>query len=124
MPEFPALSPTRRSFTPGEYPTRRFSSISGAGTTRLYGSKAFDATLDLEFLLNDLDTNLLLQSWHDSLGGAKTMTLPHSIFEGMHGPESQIPSYLSWRWSQTPEVQSVQPNRSRIKVRLIGTLDG
>ena len=124
MTNFPALAPTRRSFTPGEYPTKRFNSISGAGTTRIYGSKAFDATLDLEFLLNDTDTQLILQSWHDSLGGSKTLTLPDSVFEGMHGPESQIPSYLKWRWSKTPQVESLQPNRSRISVRLIGTLDG
>jgi len=124
MSDFPALSPTRRSFTPGEYPTKRFDSISGASVTRVYGSKAFNATLTLEFLLDDLDTQAILQSWHDSLGGAKTLTLPESIFEGMHGPESQIPDYVNWRWSQTPTVESLQPNTSRIQVRLIGTLDG
>ncbi len=122
--DFPEICPTRRSFTPGEYPTKRFTSISGAGTTRVYGSKAFNATLTLEFLLDDLDTQAILQSWHDSLGGAKTLTLPETIFEGMNGPEEEIPNYLNWRWSQTPTVESVLPNRSRIQVSLIGTLDG
>ncbi len=123
MINFPAVSPTRRSFTPGEYPTKRFDSISGAGTTRLYGSKASNATLDLEFLLDDTNTEAVLQSWHDSLGGAKVLTLPATLFEGMNGPEGQIPNYLNWRWSETPSVESLVPGRSRIRVTLVATLD-
>ena len=123
MIDFPAVSPTRRSFTPGEYPIKRFDSISGAGVTRLYGSKAFNATLDLEFLLDDTGTAAVLQSWHDSMGGAKVLTLPTELFEGMNGPEGQIPNYLNWRWSQVPSVQSVLPGRSRIRASLVATLD-
>ena len=123
MIDFPAVSPTRRSFTPGEYPIKRFDSISGAGVTRLYGSKAFNATLDLEFLLDDTGTAAVLQSWHDSMGGAKVLTLPTELFEGMNGPEGQIPNYLNWRWAQVPSVQSVLPGRSRIRASLVATLD-
>ena len=123
MIDFPAVSPTRRRFTPGEYPIKRFDSISGAGVTRLYGSKAFNATLNLEFLLDDTGTAAVLQSWHDSMGGAKVLTLPTELFEGMNGPEGQIPNYLNWRWSQVPSVQSVLPGRSRIRASLVATLD-
>ena len=123
MIDFPAVSPTRRRFTPGEYPIKRFDSISGAGVTRLYGSKAFNATLNLEFLLDDVGTEAVLQSWHDSMGGAKVLTLPTELFEGMNGPEGQIPNYLNWRWSQVPSVQSVLPGRSRIRASLVATLD-
>tara|TARA_Y100000385_G_C12963917_1_gene580971 strand:- start:315 stop:689 length:375 start_codon:yes stop_codon:yes gene_type:complete len=123
MIDFPTLSPTRRRFTPGEYPIKRFDSISGAGVTRLYGSKAFNATLDLEFLLDDTGTAAVLQSWHDSMGGAKVLTLPTELFEGMNGPEGQIPNYLNWRWAQVPSVQSVVPGRSRIQASLVATLD-
>ena len=123
MIDFPAVSPTRRSFTPGEYPIKRFDSISGAGVTRLYGSKAFNATLNLEFLLDDTGTAAVLQSWHDSMGGAKVLTLPTELFEGMNGPEGQIPNYLNWRWAQVPSVQSIVPGRSRIQASLVATLD-
>jgi len=123
MIDFPTVSPTRRRFTPGEYPIKRFDSISGAGVTRIYGSKAFNATLDLEFLLDDTGTAAVLQSWHDSMGGAKVLTLPTELFEGMNGPEGQIPNYLNWRWAQVPSVQSVVPGRSRIQASLVATLD-
>ena len=53
---YPSLCPTAsRSWTPGVagYPTRRFNAINGPQQTRLYGSKAFDATLALEYVLSD-----------------------------------------------------------------------
>tara|TARA_R110001592_G_scaffold71021_7_gene217336 strand:+ start:3223 stop:3597 length:375 start_codon:yes stop_codon:yes gene_type:complete len=124
MIDFPSVSPTKRKFTPGEYPVRRFDSISGAGTTRLYGSKAFNATLDLEFVQDDAGTASILKSWNDSLGGAKILTLPATVFEGINGPQDQIPTYLNWRWGKVPVVNSLFPGRSRIQVALVATLDG
>ena len=54
MADFPVdLSHVRRQFKAAQFPTKRFTSMSGAGTTRLYGSKGFDATLDLQFLVDD-----------------------------------------------------------------------
>ncbi len=122
--DFPEICPTRRTYTPGQYPTKRFSSISGASNTRLYGSKAFDATMNLSFLLNDSDMARLLDSWHDSRGGFVSINLPDSVFAGISDTlQGQIPSYLQWRWAEMPSVESVLPNRSRVQVQLIATLD-
>lgn len=122
--DFPAICPTRRTYTPGEYATKRFSAINGAGTTRLYGSKAFDASLNMSFLLDDNDMSSLLDSWHESKGGFDTLNLPSSVFSGLSDTlQSQIPSYLQWRWAEMPSVESVMPNRSRVQVQLIATLD-
>jgi len=121
--DFPAISPTQRSYTPGEYPTKRFTSVSGAGSTRLYGSKAFNATLKLEFLQDDAGTQSILKSWHESYGGARILSLPATLFEGMNGPEEEIPNYLNWRWESVPVVQSLFPGRSKIQVALVATLD-
>lgn len=121
---FPALEPTRRTFTPGQYPTKKFDSISGASTTRLYGSRAFDAQLNMDFVTSDADTISLLNSWHASKGGAYTMTLPNSVFSGATADlTAEIPSYLNWRWAEMPSVESLFPGRSRVQVRLVATLD-
>ena len=121
---FPDLCPTRRQFTPGEYPTRRFTAINGAGRTRLYGSRAFDATLDLEYLLNDDDLATLLEFYHDSRGAFNVITLGASVYQGMSPTlQAQIPNYLSWRWAETPVVSSLLPGRSRVRVKLVATLD-
>ena len=121
---FPALCPTRRTYTPGQYPTKKITSINGATTTRLYGSKAFDATMNLSFLLSDADMTKLLNSWHASRGGFDTLKLPSSVFSGIGETlQAQIPNYLQWRWAEMPSVESVLPNRSRVQVQLIATLD-
>jgi hypothetical protein len=121
---FPAVCPTRRTYTPGQYPTKKITSINGATTTRLYGSKAFDATMSLFFLLNDADMASLLDSWHESRGGFYTLDLPDSVFAGVSADlQAQIPEYLQWRWAEMPSVESVMPDRSRVQVQLIATLD-
>ena len=71
MADFPSICPVSRRFKAAQFPTKRFTSISGAGTTRLYGSKGFDATLDVQFLVDDehLISNhrqLGRQLWHVS----------------------------------------------------------
>ena len=122
--DFPDLCPVTRRLTPGNYPTRRFTAINGAGRTRLYGSKAFDATLDLEYLLSDDDLAVLLQSYHDSKGSFTALTMGTQPFQGISPTlMAQIPSYLSWRWADTPVVQSLLPGRSRVQIRLVATLD-
>ena len=116
--------PTQRSFTPGEFPTKRFNSISGAGTTRLYGSKAFDATLQMSFLLDDDDTISFLNCWEDAFGTYDTVILPAEFLAGASAVlDAAIPDYLNWRWAERPSVESVLPGRSRVKANFIATLD-
>jgi len=121
---FPEICPTRRTYTPGEYATKVFTAINGASNTRLYGSKAFNAKLNMSFLLDDADMASLLNSWHESKGGYYTLNLPASVFAGVSSIlQTQIPSYLQWRWAEMPSVESVMPNRSRVQVQLLATLD-
>lgn len=116
--------PTTRSFTPGRYPTNRFSSISGAGTTRLYGSKAFDASLRMSFMLDDADTCTIMKCWNDAYGNYDVLTLPEAFFAGASSVlDCTIPDYLNWRWAEAPSVESLFPGRSRVQINLVATLD-
>ena len=121
---YPSLCPTRRSWTPGNYPTRRFTAVNGAGTTRIYGTRAFDATLQLEYLLGDADLTALLQCYNTARGTFDELVLPTETFVGLSADvQEEIPDYLTWRWSDTPQIESVAPGRSRVRVNLVGTLD-
>jgi hypothetical protein len=122
---FPTLAPTSRNYTAGEFPTKRFNSISGAGTTRLYGSKAYNVSLSLEFVLSDTDLASVLSCYDQAKGSAYGLTLPSTIFDGMSSDvQNQIPDHVTWRWDATPQVESLFPDRSRVRVSLLGTLDG
>lgn len=116
--------PTRRTFVPGKFATKRFNSISGAGTTRLYGSKAFDAKLQMTFVLSDADTNAFLECWDAAYGDYDTIRLPAEFFAGAsYALDSDVPYDLNWRWADAPSVESLFPGRSRVQVNLIATLD-
>ena len=121
---YPSLCATRRAWTPGEYPTRRFTAVNGAGSTRLYGSRAFDATLQLEYVLSDADLAALLECYNNARGTFDGLTLPPETFVGLSvDVQAEIPDYLTWRWADTPQIDSVAPGRSRVRVNLVGTLD-
>ena len=121
---FPAIAPTKRSYTAPQFATKRFDSISGAGVTRLYGSKSFGAQLQLEYNLADSGTSQFLECYENARGDFDTLELPTEIFDGMSSDiTSQIPAHLSWRFKETPQIDSIFPNRSRIRVRLVGTID-
>ena len=116
--------PTKRTFKPGQFATKRFTSISGAGRTRLYGSKAFDATLQLSFLLSDSDTCAMLKCWNDAKGIYDTLDLPDEFLAGSSPVlNCGIPEYLKWKWAEAPSVESILPGRSRVQINLVATLD-
>ena len=121
---FPSLCPTSRQYQPGEYPTQRFNSISGAGTTRLYGSKPYDATLNVDFNVTDSELIKIMDCWAGARGSASVLTLPDSLFQGMAaGLRSEIQGSLNWRWAQRPSVTSLFPGRSTVQAQFIATLD-
>ena len=116
--------PTRRSFRPGKFPTKRTTSISGAGTTRIYGSKATEAQLQMTFMVNDGDLNTILKCWDDALGEYYILELPAVFFEGAGSLlDAGVPEYLNWRWADAPSVESLFPGRSRVQVNFTATLD-
>ena len=121
---FPEICSTQRQFTPGEYPTRRFTAINGAGRTRIYGSAAFDAALDLTFVLKDSELADLLECWNAAKGSYDELLLPAEVYAGVSGDvAAQFQDYLVWRFSGVPQVSSLAPGRSNVRVSLIGTLD-
>ena len=80
---FPPLCPKSRSYSPGTYATKRFNTISGASTTRLYGSQPFDAKIKMEFLVNDNELSAVFDCWDDARGDFYNIKLPNAIFTGM-----------------------------------------
>ena len=121
MSSLPSLYPKSRSYTPGEFATKRFKSVSGAGTTRLYGSKPFDCTLDLEFQCSDDAVKMFFDNWYSAKGDFRGVRLPDEYFAGMR--KDVFPCFLEWRWASEPDVSSVQPNLSRVRAKFVGVLE-
>lgn len=127
MANFPAVKPTKRNFSLPTYPVKRYTAINGAGTTRLYGSKPFDAELNLEFIADDEILLLLINCWNAAYGSWDTLTLPEEVFSGMsptlYGSITSDLSHLNWRWVERPVVKTIRDSLSRVSVKLIATLE-
>jgi len=118
---FPSLTPTGRQFTPGDFPSKRFNSQSGAEVRILYGSRRTNAVLSLSYAnVTDANAESFLDDYSDQLGTFRTFTLPSAVFEGWSGTTSKLdaPSGTKWRYDAEPQVQAVRPGISSVTVSL------
>lgn len=124
MANFPNICPTSRKFTAAQFPTRRFNSISGAGTTRLYGSKAFDAKLDMQFMVNDDTAESIFDCWYGGYGTYQAVTLPDDVVSGDSDLlDAMVPDYLEWHWEKEPTIETIHSGLSRVTVNLVAHLE-
>jgi hypothetical protein len=124
MAEFPSLCPVSRSYTAPSFATKRFTSISGAGTTRLYGNKGFDAQLDLQFLVDEPTLISVMASWEESYGTYLPVVMPDSVVSGSGELlDAIVPGYLEWHWAENPKVESLNPDLYRVSTRFIAQLE-
>lgn len=118
---FPALCPNSRNYQPGSFPTKRFTSVSGAGTTRLYGSQPFNAQIRFEFLVTDPELESVFECYTDAKGDFYEIKLPREVFAGMS--KSLFLKNLEWRWANPPKVTSVIKGRSRLTAEFVAVLE-
>ena len=118
---FPDLSPVSRSFSPGRWPIKRFTAINGSSTTRIYGDKATEASLELQFLVDDAAMKSIMDCYDSANGAYEDVALSQSMFDGLS--KTVFPDYLKFHWVEAPIVSSVQPDLSQVTVKLIGLLE-
>ena len=126
MINFPSLTPTSRRITQGQYAVKRYTSISGTGVTRVYGSKPLNSSLDLEFSnIPDSHVLILVNAYDSARGSKDSINLPNEVWAGMEESLwTKLKSDYIWRFADQPVITSVTPGTSSISVRLDGQRDG
>ena len=124
---FPSLTPTARSFTPGDYPVKTFKSQNGSETRILYGSTRTNMKLSLTFSnIDDDDADLILSHYDEVQGTFQRFQLGGNDFTlgGWEGSIlSQQPVFDNkYRYEGPPQVTQVRPGISTVTVNLIGVL--
>jgi len=129
---FPAISPSSRSFTAGEYPQTVFEAQNGAKTIIRYGNKAVNAKLSLGFTnisddkVNDIINNYIAvnSDWdylsftsNRGLQGIESTDLNNQVIFGAS-------SGVKWRYDGPPKVTSVQPGINNVSCKFVACLDG
>ena len=133
--KFPAIRPTTRSFSMGDYPSKTYTSLSGAIFKRAFGNRATGYTMDLTFKnigdtaeLRSLSGTVkqILDHYNSVYGTFEKFNLPDRMFAGMNDSLKgvvQAPSNISWRYAEPPKVQSIKSGLSTVTVKLIGEID-
>lgn len=84
--DFPALVPSSRSYTSGDYAVRTFRSQSGAESRILYGDTRFGATLELQYQnVTDKNAQTFVGHYENVKGTFGTFELPLRLIEGWSG---------------------------------------
>lgn len=127
---FPALVPSSRRYSPGQYPQGEFRALNGAVTTLRYGNRRYDAELELTFQnVTDDNAATVLGLYERTMVADDWITFTRA--DGAGGAGHALANYirevggsgLRWRFSEPPSVDSVVRGRSTVAVRMVGRLD-
>lgn len=123
---FPAVAPTSRRITQGQYAVKRFTTIAGTGTTRAYSSQPFNSSMNLEFAnISDEVASLIVTAYENARGSYDALTLPPDIWNGIEpGLKARLERDYTWRFAEQPVLTSTAPGVSSMAVRLDGQRDG
>lgn len=126
MTIFPSLTPTSRRVTQGQYAVKRFTTISGTGTTRAYSSQPFNSALELSFdNIPDSSALAIVNCYESARGSYAPLTLPLPIWEGLDSNlRTKLERDYTWRFAEQPQLTSGPPGISSVSVKLEGHRDG
>ncbi|NBS67480.1 hypothetical protein EBT31_01010 [bacterium] len=122
---FPNLTPSARSFTPGDWPVKQYKALSGAEVRIRYGNLRTESTLDLTFEnITDANAAAFLNHYNETQGTFYTFGLAGAVFNGWSAGTAALnaPSGAAWRYAEPPQVTSVYPGRSTVQVKLIAVV--
>ena len=127
--QFPEITPTGRSFKPGQVPQTTFTSQNGATTFVQFGGRFVNCELQLTFNnIQDLEAREILDHYASVVGddyvtfsssrglGGMASTLIGSIETG-----SEL---LRYRYKEPPALRSVYPGVSTVQCTFTGFLYG
>lgn len=128
MAVFPSVTPSSMDFTAPEFPVKVNFSLSGVASRRLFGNRASNASLSMNFdNVTDAVAAEFLDAWNLSRGQTDALTVPEVVFDGA---SLALKNYLieggdelSWHFAEAPQVQRVVPGISNVRIALEATRD-
>ena len=121
---FPALAPTARAYVPGDWPVKTYTAMSGAEVRIRYGNKRLNARLSLSYdNITDAQAEQFLTHYSEVTGTFTTFTVPAAVSTGWTGTATALSpgsTGAAYRYENAPQITSVRPGVSSVKVELIG----
>jgi len=115
---FPALTPSKRSFTPGEYPHTAFRSLNGFEGRVRHSSVMIGSSLRLSYVgLPEQDMLDILLHYQDTQGIYFSFALPADTLSGLTAADYTLTGF-SWRYAAPPTVLDLPCDRYTVEVEL------
>ena len=121
---YPKLTPSSRSYDPGNWAVKSYNAMSGAEVRIRYGDKRFNAKLSLKYQnIPDESADKFLTHYEEQFGTFKTFTVPNEVINGWTGSSYiQNEKAPKFKYQRPPAIVSVRPGVSNVSVELIGVI--
>ena len=118
MTTFPAISPSTRTYVPGNVPLDLRQGLSGAATGFKRGARRISQTLSLSFLnITESDMILIKDHYIARKGTFEVFYIPSNIWGDYTA--SPVGIEFIWRYSAPPEIEDTSFDRFNVTVELI-----
>ena len=124
---FPTLTPTARNFSPAVYPQKTYRALSGLAVKRTFGTQPTGAKLELRYdNITDENVTALIDHYRTETSANRKFLLSANVTAGMTDTlaarTAAALDNLRWEYAEPPQVQSVRPGRSSVRVSLVGEI--
>lgn len=119
MATFPSLTPSTRTYSPGQYPHSAFTAWSGAENRVRHSNVMLDATLRLSFSgLTEAQMLSVLSHYQGQRGGYESFALPSDVWSGITATSTLSPYGYRWRYDGAPVVTDLPCGGHIVEVTL------
>ena len=120
MATFPAIIPTTRLYTQGDFPSAIQASSSGATTGFRRGNRRINQTLQLTFdNLTETQVNLIRTHYDGQNGSFEIFYLSSSTWSGYTTPPVSLVSDYAWLYATPPTISDGIVSKWNVEVELV-----
>jgi hypothetical protein len=108
MTTYPAIIPSSRNFTPGQYPHTPFQALSGKQGQVRHSSVMISSTVQLRYsVLDEPEMIEILDHYNAVKGGLIPFALPTIVWSGNENVNDFTLPGDAWRYASPPEVEEI-----------------
>ena len=120
MATFPAIIPTTRLYTRGDFPSAIQASSSGAITGFRRGNRRINQTLQLTFdNLTETQVNLIRTHYDGQNGSFEIFYLSSSTWSGYTSPPVALVSDYAWLYATPPTISDGITSKWNVEIELV-----
>ena len=130
--DFPKISPSTRTYSPGVFPETMFQALNGATTRIAYGNRATASKMSMGFKgLTDSEAMQIIKCY-ENVNGSWVGGIRFWTDRGLAGIENGSNLYyqhrerdanLKWRFENPPQITTIYPGLHDVTCNFVSYLD-